>query len=379
MVNFKVIISILATLMCISQAQALETAAKQAILIDAESGEVLYQKNEDEQMAPSSMSKIMTAYIAFEKLKSGEITLDTEVPISKKAWETGGSKTFVHVDTKVRFEDLMRGMVVQSGNDATIALAEGIAGSEEAFADLMNAKATQLGLTESHFANSTGLPNDEHYMTARDLATLGERLVKDFPENLHYFSETEFTYNGITQPNRNTLLGEYGIDGLKTGYTEKGGYGLVATSQKDGMRLIAVVNGLKKEQERLDESKKLLAYGFANFKKTLAIKKGAEIARIPLWYGSDSEIIVTASDDINLVGSAITASELEKKVEYSSPLVAPITKGQKIAELTILSKGRTLLKKEIVAEQDYERGSIFKRGYQNAKYKLKELLSGLST
>lgn len=379
MVNFNIILSFLAIGLFINSAQGLEIAAKQAILMDVGSGEILFKKNQDEHMAPSSMSKLMTSYIAFEKLKAGEITPDTEILVSKKAWETGGSKTFVDVDTKVRFEDLLRGMIVQSGNDATIAIAEGVAGSEEAFADLMNAHAKQMGLTNSHFMNSTGLPDDEHYMSANDLAVLGEKLVKDFPEYLHYFNETEFTFNNITQPNRNTLLGEMGIDGLKTGFTDKGGYGLVATSEKDGMRLMAVVNGLKREQERLDEAKKLLAYGFANFKKTTVLKKGDEIAHIPLWYGRNSEIVVTASNDINLVGSVVIKGELQKSVEYTSPLIAPITKGQKIAELIVSSdKGEVLLRKDIVAEQDYERGSIFRRGLQNARYKIRELIASLS-
>ena len=228
-----------------TQAATMETQAEEAFLVDFQTGAVLLDKNADVRMPPSSMSKMMTAYMVFERLKDGRLSLDDELPVSEKAWRKGGSKMFVEVGDQVRVEDLLRGVIVQSGNDACIVLAEGLAGSEEAFAEQMTAKGREIGLTGSNFTNATGWPDENHYVTARDLATLAERIIVDHPEYYHYYSEKEFTWNDIRQGNRNPLLyRNVGADGLKTGHTEAAGYGLTASAMQNGRRLLLVVNGL---------------------------------------------------------------------------------------------------------------------------------------
>ena len=243
-------------------AQALETRAREAFLIDVTTGTVLLEKDADVSMPPASMSKIMTAYLVFGALKEGRISLDDKLPVSEKAWRKGGSKMFVEVGSEVSVEDLLRGVIVQSGNDACIVLAEALAGSEEAFAEQMTRKAREIGMEGSTFTNSTGWPDPNHRMTARDLAILAERMVQDFPDFYHYYSEREFTYNGIRQGNRNPLLYKnLGADGLKTGHTEEAGYGLTASAERDGRRLVLVINGLESIKARSEEAERLIASG----------------------------------------------------------------------------------------------------------------------
>src|SRR5579872_880191 len=245
---------------------SIDTAAKHAIIVDFDTGAVLLDKGAEDRIPPASMSKIMTAYVVFEHLRKGSLKLDDLLPVSEKAWATGGSKMFVKVNTRVKVEDLLRGMIIQSGNDACIVLAEGIAGSEPAFVEEMNKAAEKLGLAASHFHNVTGLPDPEHYMSARDLATLARRLIVDFPEYYHYDSEKEFTYNGIKQGNRNPLLyQDLGADGMKTGHTDEAGYGLTASVIRNGRRIIMVLSGMSSMKERGTESAKLIEWAYREF------------------------------------------------------------------------------------------------------------------
>jgi D-alanyl-D-alanine carboxypeptidase (penicillin-binding protein 5/6) len=244
----------------------LETTAKQAIIVDATTGDVLFNKDSDVKMPTTSMSKVMTMYLVFDALKKKKLELDNAAIISPTARKQEGSRMFVNEGETVKVEDLVRGVIIQSGNDAAVALAEAVAGSESTFAGLMNAKAKELGMTNSNFVNATGLPDPNHYSTAKDLATLAQALIRDFPEYYHYYSETEFTYNKIKQGNRNPLLyRNMGVDGMKTGHTEDAGYGLIASALRDGRRVISVANGLKTMQERADESAKMIEWAYREY------------------------------------------------------------------------------------------------------------------
>ena len=373
MVNIVKYLSVL--LLIANTSFAFETAAEQAILLDLETGTVLFEKNADKLMSPSSMSKLMTSYIVFKALKEGQIKLDSEFTISKKAWQTGGSKTFLDVDAKVKVKDLLRGMVVQSGNDATIALAEGISGDESTFAEKMNKNSSVLGLKNSTFRNSTGLPDPEHLMTSKDLALLAKAIITEFPEYYTYFAETEYTYNNITQPNRNSLLGEMGVDGMKTGFTDAGGYGLVSSAKQNDRRLIAVVNGLSNDKERIEETRKLLNYGFMNFESLKLFSANKEFGKVKVWYGTESSLPIRLANDVTILKSSKDNKDVNVTIKYSEPLIAPIKKGDKIAQMTIALSETNKQHIDILAEEDVEKASWLRKIFQNAKIKMAEQVS----
>ncbi|HEY8189199.1 MAG TPA: D-alanyl-D-alanine carboxypeptidase family protein, partial [Micavibrio sp.] len=259
--SYLMFFAVLLPFVAVRAAETMETPAKQAIMLDFDTGAILMEKNADERMTPSSMSKEMTMYMVFEALKSGKLTLEQTLPISERAWRMQGSKMFVGINSQVKVEDLVRGVIIQSGNDAAIALAEGVGGTEDNFALMLNKKAEELGMKNSHFMNASGWPDPQHYSTAHDLSILAYRMVHDFPEYYHYYSEKEFTYNNIKQGNRNPLLyRNIGADGIKTGHTDEGGYGLIGSGILDNRRVIFVVNGLSSMQERADESARMLEW-----------------------------------------------------------------------------------------------------------------------
>ena len=261
-----VILAVTFLIAAVPPARAIEIAAREGIVVDFQTGATLLEKDADVSMPPASMSKVMTIYLVFQRLKDGRLNLDDELPVSEKAWRMGGSKMFVKVGNRVRIEDLIRGVIVASGNDACIVLAEGLAGTEAAFAEEMTRTAREIGLTNSTFANATGWPDPNQRMTARDLATLAHRIITDFPEYYHYFSETEFTWNGIRQSNRNPLLFKsIGADGLKTGHTKEAGFGLTASAVQGERRLILVLSGMSSQKERSEESARIMAWGFLEF------------------------------------------------------------------------------------------------------------------
>ncbi len=321
-------------------AAAFETTAREAILVEVETGTVLLEQNPDASMPPASMSKIMTTYMVFEQLKDGRLKLDDEFLVSEAAWRKGGSKMFVEVGKKVRIEDLLRGVIVQSGNDACIVLAEGLSGTEEAFAEEMTQRAREIGLADSTFTNATGWPDPDHRMTARDLATLARLMIEKFPEYYSYYKEKEFTWSGIRQPNRNPLLYKsLGADGLKTGHTVEAGYGLTASAERDGRRVILVVNGLESEKARAEESARLINWAFREFDNYTLFRPGEVVEEAPVWLGAEASVPLVLPEGLTLTLSRKARSTMEVKISYVSPIPAPIAEGQRLATLTLRLPG----------------------------------------
>jgi len=325
-----------AFLVSASPAGALETLGKQVILLDANTGTVLFQKNADERMPPSSMSKIMTVYKLFEALKDGGLSLSDTFPVSEKAWRKGGSKMFVRVNSRVKVEDLIRGIIVQSGNDATIVVAEGLAGSEGAFAEDLNETAKALGMKASNFMNASGWPDEEHYTSARDLATLALATIKNFPEYYHYYKEKTFTYNGIKQGNRNpTLYRKLGSDGLKTGHTQAAGYGLATSAVRNGRRLVLVINGLPSSKARAVESERILDWGFRVYDNYPLFKAGEAVTEAQVWMGEQGRVPLLIQNDLTLTLPKKARRNMKVSVVFEQPVPAPIKKGDQLATLKI--------------------------------------------
>ena len=350
-------------------AQALETRAREAILLDTTTGVVLFEKDADIPAPPASMSKIMTAYMVFESLKEGRLSLEDELPVSEKAWRKGGSKMFVEVNTRVKVEDLLRGVIVQSGNDACIVFAEALSGSEEAFADDMTRRAREIGLTDSSFVNATGWPDPNHRMSARDLANLAIRMIEDHPEYYHIYSETEFSYNGIRQGNRNPLLYKnIGADGLKTGHTEEAGYGLTASAKRGDRRLVLVVTGLESVRARSEEAERLMNWGFREFENFELFKAGETVERASVWQGGEDTVPLVFPDGLTVTLTRKARRGMTVKVEYDSPVPAPIEKGQRIARLVIEAPEQEPMSFPLIAGADIERLGPLGRLFSSAKF-----------
>jgi D-alanyl-D-alanine carboxypeptidase (penicillin-binding protein 5/6) len=325
-------------------AAAFDTAAKAAIMLDYASGDVLLEKSPDEARPPASLTKLMTLDLVFSRLKSGNLKLDDALPVSAKAWRTGGSKMFVRVGDRVKVSDLLRGVIVDSGNDACVVLAEALAGSEDAFAQRMNERAKTIGLEHSTFVNATGLPADpSDMMSVRDLATLARRIIHDYPEYYPIFAEKSFTFSGITQRNRNPLLeaGVPGVDGMKTGFTDAAGYGLVSSAERDGRRIVLVLAGLGSVQQRRSEGERVLEYGFRDFQQYTLFAAGEAVATPRVWLGAASTVPLVPDGPVTAVLSRDGRKGLTVKVRYAAPLPAPIAKGQKLGEIEIAAPGIT--------------------------------------
>lgn len=351
----------------------METPAKQAIMIDYDTGTVLMAKNPDERMPTSSMSKTMTMYMVFDAIKNGHLTKDSELPVSEKAWRMGGSKMFVDVGKQIKAEDLIRGVIVQSGNDATIVLAEGVAGTEEAFADRMNVKAQQIGMKNSHFANASGWPDPNHYSTAYDLAILATHMIRDFPDEYHYWSEKEFTYNNIHQPNRNPLLYRgIGADGIKTGHTEEGGYGLIGSGTMNGRRVILVVNGLANDSERAQESARLLEWGLKSFENIALFKAGENVGDADVVLGDTTTVPLMVEKDIAITLPVAVRNDMKIEAVYQSPLKAPVKKGQAVGTLRITVPRLPPMETSLVSAQDVQKQNFVSGAFT----KMKILLGG---
>ena len=317
-------------------AAAVDTEAQQFILMDAGTGMVLAEKNADEPMYPASMSKIMTLYMVFEHLADGRLNMEDTFTVSKKAWRMKGSRMFLEVNSKVTVGELVRGIVVQSGNDASIVIAEGLAGSEAAFADLMNEKGAELGLHDSHFVNSTGWPDPEHITTARDMAELSRRIIQDFPEYYPLFAEKSYTYNGIKQGNRNPLLYRFnGADGLKTGYTQASGHGLAASAKRGEQRLVLVVNGINGVDVRARESERLLTYGFRAFNTYVLFRAGEVVDEFEVWLGEADALPLVVESDVVLMMPRKSRKEMVVKVVADGPVAAPVERGTRVAKLVV--------------------------------------------
>ena len=341
----------------------LDVAARQVYLVDAATGATLYAKDADAKMPTSSMSKMMTMYVVFDALKNGKLKMDAMLPVSEHAWKQEGSRMFLNVGQTAKVEDLIRGVIIQSGNDAAVTLAEALgAGSESAFADLMNTKAKELGLSNSRFMNATGLPDPQHYSTAHDLAMLAMALQHDFPEYYHFFSEQNFTYNGISQGNRNPLLyRNMNVDGLKTGHTDVGGYGLTASAVRDGRRVFMVLNGMDDMQARADESAKVLDYGYREFGLYPIAKVGDVMAAPAVWLGESKSVQIVSAQNVTLTLPRSARSGLKAVVSFDQPLEAPIKKGQQVGVLTITAPGIEAKIVPLLASDDVAEVGFFSR------------------
>lgn len=364
----------IATVLSVSalNAQTMSTPAKQAILIEASTGDILFEKNADEQMTPSSMSKLMTIYIAFQQLKSGSLSLDDEYTVEDSStwrrWRNTstndtGSTMYVNAGDTVTMADLLRGIIVQSGNDACAQLALAIAGDVGIFVSIMNEEAAKLGLTQSHFMNTSGWPDPDHYMSARDIATLSHALATEFPEYYSIFAEREFSYAGVNQPNRNRLLyrDRVSSDGLKTGHTEAGGYGLASSAIMDDRRLVLVVNGMTSDNARINESERLLNYGFRNFGIYDMLKAGQTIDNADVWLGEEATVPLIAETDVTLSMNKQARRNMTAKVIYDGPISAPIQKGQPVATLELSANGMETKSYPLVAGADVESLGGFSR------------------
>ena len=354
------------------------TAADFAILMDHESGTVLFQKNADDPMEPASMAKLMTVAVVFNELRAGRLTLDDEFFVSEHAWRTGGaasggSTMFAELNSNIRVEDLLRSVIIQSGNDASIVLAEGIAGSEETFTLMMNELAADIGMTGSHFTNSTGLPDPDMYVTARDLATLARYIIREFPEYYHIFSEPEFEWNGINQRNRNSLVEMgIGVDGLKTGHTQAAGYGSVVSTEEGGRRLVAVVHGLDSMAQRTEEARKLVTWGTRAFERIPAFAEGDVVGYADVYGGEQGSVGLVGEGAVDLYLPRGTRRCLAADIVYEGPLRPPVSAGQRVAELRVYCNDQLIQVAPLYAANDVLQGDMVRR----ATDALKELALG---
>jgi len=331
-------------ILLLSRSYSIETKATAVYVLDAYSNKVLYEKNSDLHYGPASMSKLMIIYITFERLQNGSLKLDDNFVVSKKAWKYGGSKMFVKLGDKVSIDDLLKGVIVQSGNDACIVLAEGISGSEENMLDEMADKVKELGLLNSNFSNVTGWPHKNHYMSVRDIAHLSKLIIKHFPEYYYYFSIKKFSYNGIEQFNRNLLLNLEGYDGLKTGRTTQAGFSLVASAINDDRRIISVVNGLNSDEERINETKKMINWAFREFKNFHLFDNESTVVNGKVWLGNKSFIPLITNENLFITVSKKNLDKFQVKAIFDSPIEAPIKKGEKVGELIISNVGEDITK-----------------------------------
>ncbi|MEQ6886810.1 D-alanyl-D-alanine carboxypeptidase family protein [Salicola sp. Rm-C-2C1-2] len=339
-----------------------ELGAHSYILMDAQSGRVLVERNADEQVAPASLTKMMTAYIADRETEAGRLSMDEETTVSVRAWQTGGSRMFLREGTQVSVRELMHGVIVQSGNDASVALAEHIAGGEGSFAQMMNQQAQQLGMANTHFTNATGLPDPDMHTTARDMAILARAKIRDFPESYDLYSKRYYTYNGIRQPNRNRLLWrDKSVDGLKTGHTEEAGYCLAASAERDGMRLVSVVMGASSSEARARESQQLLNYGFRYYETFRLYEGGQKITDSRVWKGASDQLDLGLQEDLYLTVPNGAREKLEPKVSVQSVLEAPVERGSVLGDLIVSHEDTTLAERELVALHSVEEGGFFRR------------------
>jgi D-alanyl-D-alanine carboxypeptidase (penicillin-binding protein 5/6) len=368
-----------ATATAVKRDDLFQTTVPNAILIDGESGSVLFEKNADALIPPASLSKLMTTEVVLNEIKQGRLKPSDEFVVSENAWRRGGapshtSSMFVPIHSRAAVSDLLHGVVIQSGNDACIVLAEGIAGSEEKFAEMMTARARELGMPKSTFGNSNGLPDPKQLMTARELAKLARQIIRTYPEDYHLYGETEFTWNKIRQVNRNPLLAmNIGADGLKTGFIKEAGYGLVGSAVQNGMRLIVVVMGAKTDKERADEGKRLLEWGFHNFEPQVLFAEGQTIADAKVYGGEHGTVPLTADRVVNLMVSKVAQNKIIARVVYTGPVPAPVQEGQKIGMLKVWRGDALVLEVPLQAAESVGTGNLSQRALDAAT----EMMIGL--
>ena len=337
-----------------------DTSAENALLIDFDTNQILYSKNEEKKIYPASMSKLMTLYILFDSLKKGIVTLDDKFVVSRNAYQKEGSTIYAELGTEISVQNLIRGIIVSSGNDACIIVAEALSGSEDNFANQMNFYAEEMGLRNSNFKNSSGLHNDDHYTSAEDLVKLSNLLITDFPDYYPYFAERSFTWNSIIQYNRNNILRlDLGVDGLKTGYTSKSGYGVIVSSEKNGRRLIGIVTGLKSVDDRTNEISRLINYGYRGFKSYSVFKGNQIIDYAKVWKGDKNNLPLIVDKDINLLLDIPGRRGINVEYKYNEPIYAPIFKGDVVGSIDIIVPGRKNIKLDLLAGEDVKQVNFF--------------------
>lgn len=342
--------------------------AKAYILVDVNSGKIIAEKNSDEKLPPASLTKMMTLFVLSNALQGNQIHLDDKVRISEQAWKTGGSRMFVKVGEQVSVEDLLKGIIVDSGNDACVALAEHVGGSESTFTEIMNQQAKNIGMTNSHFTDSTGLPDPNLYTTAKDLAILGRALVNDFPQYYHWYQQKWFTYNGIRQPNRNRLLWrDNQVDGIKTGHTNDAGFCLVSSAKRDNMRLLAVILGAPSDNSRADDSERLLNYGFRFFETHALYQAGKPITELPIYKGAADKIAVGVLENQFVTIPTGQYERLKINTTVPNQIQAPIKKGDKIGELVVTYDNNAIVTNPLYALQDIPQGGFYTRMKDSAR------------
>jgi D-alanyl-D-alanine carboxypeptidase (penicillin-binding protein 5/6) len=352
-----------------------QIAGSSYVLMEPKSGHVIMENNSSERLPPASLTKMMTAYIVERELDEGRIAMGDMVPISVTAWQTGGSRTFVREGTSVTVEDLLRGVVIQSGNDASVALAEFVAGSEGAFVDIMNQQAELLGMTNTNFENATGLPSPNHYSTAQDLALLAQATINDYPETYPIYAEKHFTFNNIRQPNRNSLLWrDNSVDGLKTGHTEEAGYCLVASAKRDDTRFIAVVMGARSAESRSQEVQKMLNYGFRYYQSERLFSAGQELIESPVWGGAANTLPVGVLEDVHVTISRGARNQLESVIDLDSVVKSPVSAGDELGRIRVSYQGEVLVDQPVLALVDVPDGGFFKRIWDAVKLFFVQLL-----
>jgi D-alanyl-D-alanine carboxypeptidase (penicillin-binding protein 5/6) len=352
-----------------ARAEDITTSAQTLFIVDYQTGAVLADRNSTGRIEPASLTKMMTAYLIFEALKNGKLKLTDTFPVSERAWRMQGSKMYVELNNSIKLEDLLRGIVVQSGNDACVVVAEGMAGSEEAFVDRMNAKAKEFGMTGTHFVNSNGWPDPNHYTTARDLAILARHLIADYPEDYHYFSEINFTYHGIKQGNRDPLLYKHvGADGIKTGHAEGPGYSLVSSGQQNGRRIIMVVQGLDSKQSRSDEALQLYQWAFRNFDNVTVAKASAPLIQAPVWLGAEETVALGPKQDVVMTLPRDAKAQMKATAVFDGPLAAPLAAGQQVGVLRLEAPGVAPIEVPLIATAAVGRLGAFGRMIAAAKY-----------
>jgi len=336
-----------------SKLYAIDTKAEQAIVMDFDTNEILFEKNSNLKTPPASMTKIMTVYAAFDRLKNTDLSIENECIVSAKAYKMGGSRTFLEIDDKVSIDELLKGIIIQSGNDASVALAECLAGTEDDFAKLMNVYAKRLGMLNTNFLNSSGWPVDNHYSTVYDLALLSNAVIREFPDLYLYFSDKEFTYNDIKQPNRNKLLSSVqGADGLKTGFTRASGWGIAATAKRDSRRITTVINGTNSSRSRLNEASNLINWAFSQTSQKLLVDKNQVIVEVDVWLGSKPRVNLVSSKKIISTLSFDQIQLIKSSLEYKRPIEAPIKKGEVYGKLIIDIDGKPNIEVELLAQNN---------------------------
>ena len=365
------IILFLITFLITFKLQAIDTKAEQAIVIDFDTNEVLFEKNSNIRVIPASMTKIMTVYVAFDRIKNTDFSITNKCRVSPKAYKMGGSRTFLEIDDNVTVDDLLKGIIVQSGNDASIALAECLGGTEQDFAKLMNVYAERLGMINTNFINSSGWPDDNHYSTVYDLAVLSNALIKDFPDLYLYFKMKEFTYNEINQPNRNKLLYQFqGADGLKTGFTKKSGWGIAATAARDNRRITVVINGTNSSRSRLNESVNLLNWAFNQTSQKTLVNENEFIKEVDVWLGKKSTINLVSSKKLISTLSFDQIQLMNSSIEYTKPIAAPVIKGNEYGKLIINIDGKPKIEIPLIAQENISKVNPFLKIIAASKYLL---------